>query len=183
MFCSKCRRRLFFKKTKKSGDLTFNSYNISTEFITYYSNNPRDSKAHYIDQISKNKLSCPACKEKLGKSYKIKLGVSERVDVISSYEKPQHPNHRPPYFNAIPLVDIIRAVKGIKSTSSSTVTKLYEKTIQELGSEFTILLDLDIEKIKHFNESMGDIIEALRKDEIEYVPGGGGNYGQINFNL
>ncbi len=183
MFCSKCRRRIIFKSNKNSANSFFNRYRITEDFIFYYSNNPHDSREDYIRQVSNNKISCPACMEKTGKKHKIRLGVSERVDVISTYKSPEHPGHRPPYINAIPLVDIIRAIKGIKSTSSSSVLKIYDEMIEKLGTEFFILLDLDLKEIKRYNEEIGLVIEAFRKDEIEYIPGGGGTFGSISFNF
>jgi PHP family Zn ribbon phosphoesterase len=128
-------------------------------------------------------MICPACKEELGKNFKIKLGVSERIDVISDHEKPKHPSHRPPYINAIPLVDIIRSVKGIKSPSSKTVLNEYDKIIKELGSEFAILTETPINRIEEFDVNIAKIIKALRNDEIQYTPGGGGTYGEIKFDL
>ena len=59
----------------------------------------------------------------------------------------------------------------------------YQKIIESLGTEFQILLDLDINIIKDFNKDIGSVIEVLRNDEIEYTPGGGGTYGSINFDL
>ena len=183
MFCNKCRRRVLFKKAKKKIDTIFSQYSISENFITFYTNDPAKAKENYIDQTAKNKMICPACLEKLKKNFKIKLGVSERIDVISTYVKPQHPDHRPPYINAIPLIDIIRSVKGIKSTNSKTVSNLYNKIIMELGNEFEILIDLPINKIENFNVNIASVIKAFRNTEIDYTPGGGGIYGQIKFDL
>jgi PHP family Zn ribbon phosphoesterase len=103
--------------------------------------------------------------------------------VISDHEKPIHPSHRPPYTNAIPIVDIIRSVKGIKSATSKTVLNEYERIIKNLGVEFTILIDLPLDKIEDFDTNIAKIIEALRNDEIQYTPGGGGTYGEIKFDL
>ncbi|MHA1534992.1 MAG: hypothetical protein ACTSP8_09725 [Promethearchaeota archaeon] len=94
-----------------------------------------------------------------------------------------HPNHRPPYINAVPLIDIIRAVKKIKSTNSVTVLKYYEKMLLALGTEFDILIDKEIEEIKKFDENIATIIEAIRNNKVEYTPGGGGTYGQIQLEL
>ncbi len=183
MFCNKCRRRIFFKKAKKTELSIFSQYSISENFIFYYSNDPLDAKKQYIDQVAKNKMVCPACKEENNKSFKIKLGVSERIDVISQYDAPEHPDHRPEYINAIPLVDIIRSVKGIKSTTSKTVIKTYDKLIESLGTEFEILIDKSIDDIKKIDDKVADVISAFRENKIEYTPGGGGTYGQIKFDL
>ena len=183
MFCSKCRRRVLFKKPKKELDTSFNSLSITNEFIIYYSNEPLSAKEKFIIQVSKNKAVCPACKEELNKSYKIKLGVSERIDIISSYDKPKHPDHRPPYINAIPLIDIIRSVKGIKSINSKTILNEYNNIIKELGTEFEILIDTPINEIENYNKHIASVIKAFRNNEIEYVPGGGGKYGNINIDV
>ena len=180
MFCNKCRRRVIFKKTKKSGISIFSQYSKSESFVIYHSDNPDTARKQYIDQVAKNKTICPACKEEFNKNFKVKLGVSERIEKISSYEEPKHPDHRPNYIDAIPLVDIIRSVKGIKSSTSKTVLNTYNKIIQEHGNEFEILLDVPINKIEKFDPTIASVINALRNNEIEYIPGGGGTYGQIN---
>ena len=117
MFCNKCRRRVLFKKSKKEVDTTFSQYSITENFIIFYAKDPTLSQKNYINNVSKEKMVCPACKSEFKKNFKIKLGVSERIDVISQFEESQHPDHRPPYINAIPLIDIIRSVKSIKSST------------------------------------------------------------------
>ncbi|TXT57149.1 MAG: DNA helicase II [Promethearchaeota archaeon] len=181
MFCGKCRRRVLFKNTKKNIAMSFSQYSVTENFIIFFENDPKSAEESYIDQVANNKITCPACKDKYGKNYKIKLGVSERVDTIATFENTQHPNHRPKYINAIPLYDVARAVKGIKSTSSKTVDKLYNKLINTLGPEYDILLEIPIEEIEQVNKSIASVIDAFRNDEIEYVPGGGGTYGGIKF--
>lgn len=183
MFCNKCRRRIVFKSMKKKVNTIFNQYSITDNFVIYYSNDPTSSRLDYLDQVSKNKMNCPACKEQLNKNFKVKLGVSERIEKISTFIEPKHPNHRPPYFNAVPLIDIIRAVKRIKSTNSKTVLNNYNRIIQELGTEFEILIDIPITKIEDFDGNIALIINALRNNEVEYTPGGGGIYGQINIDV
>jgi len=183
MFCNKCRRRVIFVKSEKIKDSLLNEYSITEEFIKIMSNNPVNARKEYINNVSKEKITCPACKEKTNKNIKIKLGVSERIDVISTSIEPLHPNHRPPYINAVPLVDIIRAIKKIKSANSVTVLRTYEKMLIELGTEFEILLDSEIEQIAKFDQKIATVIEAIRNNNVEYTPGGGGTYGQIQLEI
>ncbi len=183
MFCNKCRRRILFKKVKNKPNLIFNQYTKNQNFIIFFTNKPDKARNDYINQVAKNKMVCPACKEELGKNYKIKLGVSERIDVISQYKETNHPNHRPKYINVVPLIDIIRTVKGIKSPTSKTVLNSYNKIISTLGSEFDILFDLPINEIKKFDKNIADIIGAVRNNAIEYTPGGGGTYGEIKLEI
>ena len=183
MFCNKCRRRVIFMKAKKPGLTIFNRFAKNEEFVIYYAEDPIMAKNQYIDQVAKNKMVCPACKEEKNKNFKIKLGVSERIEKISSYKEPNHPNHRPPYINTIPLIDIIRSVKGIKSSTSKTVLNEYNKISKELGTEFEVLLDAPINDIEEFDKNIASVIFALRNNNVEYTPGGGGTYGNINLDI
>ncbi|MBY8984094.1 MAG: hypothetical protein KGD65_03415 [Candidatus Lokiarchaeota archaeon] len=183
MFCFKCRRRIMFKKSKKLGISIFNQYSKSKNFVLYYSDDPVMARKQYIDQVAKNKMVCPACKEETNKNFKVKLGVSERIESISTFDAPKHPDHRPKYIDAIPLIDIIRSVKGIKSSTSKTVLNAYNIIIQDLGKEFDILIDVPISKIVEFDPTVASLIKGLRNNEIKYIPGGGGTYGQINLEI
>jgi uncharacterized protein (TIGR00375 family) len=183
MFCFKCRRRILFKKTNESARSIFNKYHITPQFVVYYSNDVKSARSDFITAVAKGKMICPACKEKFNKNYKIKLGVSERIENIASYKESNHPNHRPPYINAVPLIDIIRSIKNIKSTTSKTVLNTYHKFISELGREYEILIDKPIAQIKKYNKNIGELIDAMRNGKISYTPGGGGTYGAIKLNL
>ena len=183
MFCNKCRRRVIFKKAKKPGFSIFNQFTKNENFVIYYTEDPTTAKNQYIDQVAKNKMVCPACKEEKNKNFKIKLGVSERIEKISSYKEPNHPNHRPIYIDAIPLIDIIRSAKGIKSAASKTVLNEYNKVIKTLGTEFEILIDTPISKIEEHDHTLALVVNALRTNEINYTPGGGGTYGNIDLDL
>ena len=183
MFCHKCRRRVVFKKTEKQVSSLFNQYAISDDFIIIFVNNPSKAKKDYIDNVAKERVTCPACREKFNKNIKIRLGVSERIEVISTSKEPIHPDHRPRYINAVPLIDIIRSVKNIKSASSVTVLNAYNKIIEKLGTEFDIIIEVPIENIKKFDEGIGTVIEAIRQNKIRYTPGGGGTYGEIQFSV
>jgi PHP family Zn ribbon phosphoesterase len=183
MFCHKCRRRILFKKTEKQSTSLFNQYAISDDFIKILANDPNKAKKDYIDNVAKERVTCPACKEKFNKNIKIKLGVSERIEVISTSTEPIHPNHRPRYINAVPLIDIIRSVKNIKSASSVTVLNAYNKMIEKLGTEFDIIIEVPVEEVKNFDKGVGEVIAAIRENKIEYTPGGGGTYGQIQLKI
>ncbi|MFW9866646.1 MAG: endonuclease Q family protein [Candidatus Thorarchaeota archaeon] len=183
MFCNKCRRRILFRKVKKQVSTIFNQYSITDKFVIYYSENPINSRLDYVQQVSKVKMNCPACKEETGKNYKVKLGVSERIEKIATYKEPKHPNHRPVYINAVPLIDIIRSVKNIKSAKSKTVLNNYNNIIREIGTEFEILTETSISKIEMVDDNLASLIRAIRNNEIKYTPGGGGIYGKINLDL
>jgi len=183
MFCNKCRRRILFKKSKKSTENVFNQYSITENFLIVHATNPQIAKKQFIKQVDQSKTICPACKQEVGKNFKLKLGVSERIEVISSFDKPNHPTHRPPYINAVPLIDIIRSINNIKSLTSKTVLSQYSKILEEFGTEYEILFNTPLDKIEFFNDKIASVIKAIRNGEMEFTPGGGGTYGNINIDI
>ncbi|MFX1233439.1 MAG: endonuclease Q family protein [Promethearchaeota archaeon] len=183
MFCYKCRRRILFKESKNEEFGFLSNYAINNNFINFFSNDPEKSRKEFISQVARQKINCLACKEEFNKNFKIKLGVSERIDSIASFNKPKHPEHRPEYINAIPLIDIIRSIRGIKSVNSKTVLNEYNQLNEKLGTEFSILVDIPLLEIEKFDKDIASVINAFRNDEIQYVPGGGGIYGKIKLNI
>ncbi len=183
MFCNKCRRRVLFKKAKNLTTSGFSQYSITENFVLYYADEPENARKEYVQQVARGKMICPACREELNKNSRVKLGVSERIEMISQHSTPVHPNHRPLYVNAIPLVDIIRATKGIKSATSKTVLNMYNKMITTLGAEFKILIDTPIEEIQKVEPTIANVIKAFRNDELDFLPGGGGTYGNIDLKI
>lgn len=179
MFCNKCRRRITFKKSSKKTFDLLNNYQIDDNFITYEVNDPFTERKRFQKEVAKGKKICPACKAETKKNFKMKLGVFERIEMISDYEEPKHPAHRPPYIDIVPLGEIIRSVLKVKSHKAKSVEKLYNEMITKLGVEFTILIDLPIEDIKELNENVGSAIDSFRKGEIKFLTGGGGTYGEI----
>ncbi len=179
MFCNKCRRRIIFKTGKLNSYGFLSNYKIDVNFITYLVSDPKIARKNYQKEVDKGKVICPACKSEFQKNYKIKLGVFERIEMISDYEQPKHPPHRPPYIDIIPLVEIIRKVQNIKSSKSKTVEKIYNDLINKLGVEFSILIDLPIKKISEVNNEIAIVIDSFRKGNIEVLTGGGGVFGEI----
>ena len=94
---------------------------------------------------------------------------------------PKHPDHRPPYIGIVPLVEMLRVIKGVKSVRAVSVKKEYDKIIEKFGTEFEILMDDEILKQLKTQgyEQLASLITAFRNKEIEFIPGGGGKYGEI----
>ncbi len=202
MFCLRCRRRVIVKiqsgteKGAKSDTSPLQGgikerplfpgvkpsvndfqYSVEEKFITYY---VPDAPARrlLLETVGKKKVTCPACTgEKKGV---LQLGVSERLELIADQPPDTHPPHRPPYLDIIPLVEIIRAIKGVKSTSAASVTRVYDQLIAKLGPEYRILADVPIAIIKQEDETIGTVIDAFRQHQITFIPGGGGTFGKIS---
>ena len=202
MFCGQCRRRVRFhydttaptsKKTSQSNPLQMAPLKpeITDDFLDYH----LPSESLYQDLLrkcEKSQFECPVCKaEKLKAAKKkksmpktfpkISLGVSERINELATWDVPHHPAHRPKYLSMIPLIEMIRKIKGIKSTSSKAVMKLYNEIIAAKGHEFAILVDMDLADLEEYEDGkLASIIGAFRNDQIKYIPGGGGVFGEIH---
>ncbi len=182
----------FLQNGQKSGAFKYHT-TFDDDFIYYEF--PEDSDRNkFMKSVQRKEIGCIACSEafqeqvdagklkKLPKIPRFKLGVSERINQISTWKEPHHPDHRPEYLDIIPLIDIIRTMKQIKSKNSKTVENLYLRAIETIGNEYDILADIDPQSYSDFeNGKLSQIIEAFRNKEIEYIPGGGGTFGDISF--
>ena len=198
MFCRKCRRRIIntFQNNEETQNTSilqsgWKPSKIDSDFIHYKFKNKK-AKSDFLKSCSNGDIVCKACeseikeKQKINKKSKkvaipkLKLGVSERVNEIATWSDSElkHPDHRPPYLDIIPLVEIVRKICGVKNSKAKSVIKMYEDLIKKYGSEYGILIDLPIDKIQENN--VAEIISAFRDTKITFIPGGGGTFGEIS---
>jgi uncharacterized protein (TIGR00375 family) len=107
----------------------------------------------------------------------IKKGVKDRVNELATYDKPQHPQHRPPYLHLIPLSEIIAMALGI-GTNTKGVKKIWDALIERYNSEVAVLVDADV-KNSGVDERVINAVTAFREGRVKVHPGGGGQYGKI----
>ena len=198
MFCRKCRRRIIntIQNNEENQDAPllqsgWTPSKIDADFIHYNFKNIKHQN-DFLKLCSNGEIKCKACesdikeKQKIDKKSKkvaipkLKLGVSERVNEIATWAEAElkHPDHRPPYLDIIPLVEIVRKICGVKNPRAKSVVKMYDDLINRYGTEYDILIDLPIAKIK--NDEVAQIISAFRDSKIKYIPGGGGTFGEIS---
>ena len=103
----------------------------------------------------------------------------DRVNELAAYDKPQHPDHRPPYLHLVPLSEIISIALGI-GPNTKGVKKEWDKLIERHGSEVAVLVDDDISD-SGADERVLNIIMAFREEKVTIHPGGGGQYGRAEF--
>lgn len=111
---------------------------------------------------------------------RIKRGVDFRISQIATWDKPHHPDFRPPYIHLMPLAEIISMVYD-KGVTTKTVQNKWKELIDNIGNEIEILINAPIEKIANVNSDIVPGIEAFRNKSIHISPGGGGKYGEISF--
>jgi PHP family Zn ribbon phosphoesterase len=186
MFCKKCRRRVLRQIQASSNIFGWGSVKIDSDFIQYgFPNLERERE--FLVQVSKGKIDCAACKAEMGKDQtkkstisKLFLGVSERINEIATWLDPHPPEHRPPYLDTVPLIEVLRAITGTKGKITASLEKKYDLLVQNAGTEYHILIDLPIDQLEQYeNGKIAIIIDAFRKHAINYIPGGGGTFGEI----
>ncbi len=128
---------------------------------------PTESKKHHGD--------CPKCGKKLT------IGVMNRVDELADRTPEENTNNFIPHQYIVPLKEIIAETLKVQP-SSKKVEAEYEHLLQNLGSEFFILLEAREEKIKqttHFpNICIG--ISNMRGGKVEAHGGYDGIFGTVH---
>lgn len=142
-------------------------YHIDGHRVCKVSMEPKESK--------KNKKICPKCKKELT------IGVLHRVEDLADREvKDIKPGKFIPHKYIVPLREIIAEAFEVGKGSKKVAVE-YDIMIKKLGSEFFILLDADLEKIKLAvndpNIYLG--IKNMRASEVTTYPGFDGQYGKV----
>lgn len=163
-FCSKCRRTLVIREGNKSP--SFDDLNI----YIHVSNESEREKL--LGDIGERSVKCPHD----GKS--LRLGVRDRAKMIGE-SKSKRPKHRPLYLHMPPLLDMIQSALDAKSNKTKGVKSLYQEFIKEFGNETKVLSETPLGDLVQTNKKIGKLIGLYRDGKVDYIPGGGGRYGQI----
>ena len=124
---------------------------------------------------------CPKCGKKLT------IGVMNRVNEladrrikISSKENFNKFNNFTPYYNLIPLGEIIAEAFNV-GVNTKQVKKEYENLIKTFGNELKILLEINSNELKSAaNPRIAEAIKKIREGKIKIRPGYDGEYGKIS---
>ncbi len=116
---------------------------------------------------------CPVCGAPLT------LGVLHRVNDLADITEKRDISKFPPYRCIIPLINIISEIVQV-GAGSKKVISTYNKAIETLGNEFSILNALTKEDIERANiPLLADAIEKVRNNKVILIPGYDGKYGRI----
>jgi uncharacterized protein (TIGR00375 family) len=116
---------------------------------------------------------CPVCGKKLT------MGVMHRIEILADRRRGFKKKDAPPFYSIIPLREIIAEVfnRGVKT---KTVDDEYMKLLQELGSEFRILLDIPLKGIGDAgSHRLQEAISRMRRGDVNIKPGFDGEYGKV----
>ena len=118
---------------------------------------------------------CPVCGKPLT------VGVLHRVDAIA--DRPASvpfPPNAVPFRYIIPLAELVGSVIGTASTSKKAAA-IVDTLLADGRSEFAVLLDISVEKLKEISpvEGVAEAISAMREGRVIRKAGYDGVYGTI----
>jgi PHP family Zn ribbon phosphoesterase len=109
----------------------------------------------------------------------VTVGVLHRAERLADRPQEYKPKDAPPFYSLIPLAEVIAETLGVGVTSKA-VEMEYQRLIQGLGNEFSILMDVPIADIQRVSSKLvGEGIERMRSGSIYVVPGYDGEYGKV----
>ncbi len=142
---------------------------------------PQEGKYHYDghlacnvsmapEETKKHKGLCPKCKRPMT------LGVDYRVSQLADRIEPKINGE---FKYIVPLQEIIADALD-QGKQSKKVQATYDSMIRQLGNEFSILLDIPVEKIEAFGiPELAEGVRRVRSGELQIEPGYDGKYGVV----
>lgn len=160
---------------------------IENKFLYTIEFFPEEGKYHYDghrdckfvcppEETQKLKGICPVCKKLLV------IGVENRVMELGDRtweEVEKIKNNFIPYKSLVPLPEVIADAFAC-GVNTKRVREEYEKLIKNLGSEFFILMEADMEEIEKYSEAIvAKAIARVREGNIFVQPGYDGEFGVV----
>jgi len=141
-------------------------YHIDGHASCHFSCSPKET-----EQL---KGICPQCKRPLV------VGVMSRVAELADRTVATMPKDHVNFRSIVPLQEILAKTFGLSSASGKKVQQMYEKMIAELGSEFSILLDVALPAIASVaGDAIAEAIHRVRTGKISIESGYDGVYGKV----
>lgn len=146
---------------------------------------PEEGKYHYDghrvcetrlrpEETLKLQGLCPVC----GKE--VTVGVMSRVQELADRPEGQKSKRWRPYYNLIPLVEIIAQARGM-GVNSQTVQDFYFQMLTKLGNELFILMEAPFKDIEiAAGDLIADGIRRMRQGEVQIAAGYDGEYGTVH---
>ena len=146
---------------------------------------PQEGKYHYdghrLCNVVCNPLEtvrhqgiCPVCHKPLTK------GVMYRVAELADRKVEDIPEFNQQHYSITPLLQILAEIVGVKSSSSTKVQAEYYRLINNLGSEFDILLNCPLPEIKDLGSPvLAQAIQRLRDGQVQITEGYDGEFGRV----
>lgn len=167
---------LSFKAIKKAigSDKILENYGINPRMGKYHETGCiKCYKLYDIKDAQNNNMKC-SC------GGQIKKGVKSRIDELSTLAEGKHPKNRPHYQYVLPLAELLSTVHD-KGVTTKYVQTSYNQLIEEFSNEIDVLINIPVEKIAIIDKKLASIIQAYRTNNLDVIPGRGGQYGTVNY--
>ena len=129
------------------------------------------------DEAKSNENRCPIC------GRKVTVGVMHRIVDLADREKGFIPESVIGCKHLIPLEQIIGSALK-KGVSSETVQSQYLQIVNQVGSEFSVLLEIPEDELKKsIPYQIAEAIIKVRQEKVNLSPGYDGEYGKIEIPL
>lgn len=167
---------LSFKALKKAigSDKILENYGINPRMGKYHETGCiKCYKLYDIKDAQNNNMKC-SC------GGQIKKGVKSRIDELSTLAEGKHPKNRPHYQYVLSLAELLSTVHD-KGVTTKYVQTRYNQLIEEFSNEIDVLINIPVEKIAIIDKKLATIIQAYRTNNLDVIPGRGGQYGTVNY--
>ena len=173
---------------KKTGEVSYdfimNAIKTRKGFTGTVEFFPEEGKYHYDghrncgvslspEETIRNDYLCPVC----GK--RVTVGVMHRVEKLAARKPGFRPGNALPFYSIIPLQEIVSEILKI-GVNSKAVMREYMRLLENLGPEFTVLMDTPLNEIEEKGSPLlKEAIERMRSGQVHIVPGYDGEYGKV----
>jgi uncharacterized protein (TIGR00375 family) len=143
----------------------------------YHWDGHRDCRVRLLPEESKRRGGlCPACSKPLT------LGVMHRVDDLADRAMGDPASGDPTgQRQIVPLPEILSEILDC-GEASKKVQAEYLRLLAELGDEFSILLDREIQDIARLGSpKLAEAIALMRQGKVSTSPGYDGEFGKVSF--
>jgi uncharacterized protein (TIGR00375 family) len=124
------------------------------------------------DETMKHKGVCPVC----GKA--VTVGVFNRVAELSDSLSTRKNIEKKEFYSITPLKNVLSEEYEV-GPQSKKITAIYDDLLKQLGSEFSILLDIPVCEIKKKDSKLAAGISNLRNKKVSLTPGYDGVFGSV----
>lgn len=142
----------------------------------YHFDGHRDCGVSYSPYETKNRNGI--C-EKCGKP--VVIGVMNRVMELAAHDRPENFDLAGaiPFKSLVPLYEIISDALNV-GVNTKSVLQIYEKLLNDLKSEFNVLLHATYKEIETVSDKkIAEGVIRVREGKINIFPGYDGKYGKV----
>ena len=134
------------------------------------------------EEVREEGEACPSCGRRItvGVSYRVEQLGGRQVNTWVGEDGLVHGDTgRPPFKSMVPLREILSESLGV-GVRTKTVARVYERLIESLGTELSVLIDAPIAEIESVSdERTAEGIDRVRRGDICIEPGYDGVYGTV----